>query len=71
MPVGSIPYFTRNGLPSRHRRCELLAKFGLGHDLVDSAFENPQLLGHVPHHIPQPSPLTQIAARRVSPDRRF
>ena len=43
MPVGSMPYLTRSGLPAGDAAFELLAQLVLGDDLLDAAADEGEL----------------------------
>ena len=43
MPVGSMPYLTRSGLPVSTLRSQLLAQFVQRHDLLGAAADQGQL----------------------------
>ena len=43
MPVGSMPYLTRSGLPVATLRSSFLTQLVLGHDLLDAAADQGQL----------------------------
>ena len=49
MPVGSMPYLTRSGDPSRTERSSFLTNSASGTICFDAAAEDLELLGDIPH----------------------